>query len=362
MRMWALWGGVVAVSCLVGCDKLAEKVVQKAQQQAQQAQQAQAQAQAQAQGQPAAEEVDKDGQLAEKLSKYITCLNGATPQVFRSKSRYLDWLKDEKVGPTGKERNVYGPLELSQSDFCLKELAEAKTMEPKLPEVEAAADAYSAQLTSMVPLVKDAADYYEQKDYTDDKFAKAKEMHPKLMAAFDAFEKVNEAFETKVVAENEAVGKRQLAKIAKDPDRKLEYKARVTVDQAKALVKAAEVRTLDELNQETFDAALKAFGDAVSDLDAYATQNKEQTDKVSMFSELTDNAKALQLAAKELSRRKRDKKDFNKEFFSGNNPEMVDGHPAQVIAKFNDVIQASNRLRYDRLYEFLAKAKAGKTG
>ncbi len=66
-------------------------------------------------------------------------------------------------------------------------------MEPRDAELEAAASAYVEAVTTLEPLLKEADDYYEQEDYKDDKMAKGKALHPKLMAAWDAFEKSDKA-------------------------------------------------------------------------------------------------------------------------------------------------------------------------
>jgi hypothetical protein len=351
MRTWTLWGGLLLVVGLPGCGKLAEKLAEKA------AKEAQQQAATPENKDPAAAEVDKDGQLADKLSHYISCLNGASRNVFDSRNYYTQFMKDEKVGYTGKESHAYGPQEIHQADSCIKDLDEAKKKQPPLADVEAAAQAYRASLEKVTAEVKVANAYYTQGDYKDDKFAKAKQMHPGLMASFDAFKATNETFETKVVALNEEVGKRQLERIAKDPERGLEFRARTLINTAKVLVKSAEAKTLAELDQAKLDASLEAFSKALTDLDDYSTKNPAETDKVSGFSSLSGDAKYLLKAAKELSRRKRDNKDFTKE--SGS-PAHIEGHPAQVIDKFNSLVNTSNRMDYDRLYQAQAEAKQAK--
>lgn len=348
MRTWTAWAGLLCVLVLPGCSKLANKLVEKAQEEAQK--------QAATTETSQAEEVDKDGELADKLSNYISCLNGATRNVFDSRNRYLEWIKDEKVGPTGKERIVYAPQEIFQADTCVKDLEKAKGMKPPLAEIEAAAVTYQTALEKVKAEVKTAHGYYSQQDYKDDKFAKAKAMHPTLMAAYEGFKAANEPFEAKVVALNEEVGKRQLEKISKDPDRSLEFRQRTVVNAAKALVKSAEVKTLAELDQASYDANLEAYSKAVTELDDYATKNAAEASKVTLFSSFVSATKELLKAAKELSRRKRDNKDFSKEraMFA----HTVEGHPAQVIDKFNNLVRQSNSLRYDSLYRDKAQARA----
>ena len=344
MRTWTVWGGLLLVVGLPGCGKIAEKLAEKA------AQEAQKQA-----ATPENQEVDKDGELADKLSHYISCLNGASRNVFDSRNTYTEWMKDEKVGPTGQESHPYGPSLIHQGEYCIKDLDEAKKKPPALAEIDGAAQAYRTALEKVTAEVKTANGYYTQEDYKDDKFAKAKQLHPTLMASFDAFKAANEPFETKVVALNEEVGKRQLALIAKDPDRGLEFRARTVVNVAKVLVKSAEIKTLAELDLPKYEVNLEAFSKAVADLDEYATKHPTEVSEVTLFSMLMSESKELLKAAKELARRKRDNKDFAKE--SGS-PQHMDGHPAQVIYEFNEHVNRSNGLNYTSLYRKQAEAKA----
>lgn len=340
MRTRILWAGLLASLWLTGCDKLADKLVEQT-------------SNVEAQAAQAEPEVDKDAQLADKLSHYITCLNDASSNVFRSKKYYLSWMDDVETGPSGKEHHANGPQEIHQADRCYEELKEAKAKAPALPEIEAAGAAYQSALEKLTPVIKTANDYYSQKDYKDDKFKKGKEIHPKLMGAFDDFKKAHETFEKKVVTLNEEVGQRQLAKMAKDPLRTLEHKTRIVVNASKPLIKHAEIQTLEELKAAEFDAKIEAFSKAVDELEAYVAKNKDQTDKVSGYSSFVGRAKELLVSVKELSRRKRDNKDFNKEPGS---PEHTNGHPAEVIRTYNELINTSNRLDFNRLYQALAEA------
>src|SRR5688500_4372121 len=127
--------GVFATFALGGCKQIAEA------KKAAEALKAAASA-VQANKSPAiSSEEDKDAELGAKLGEYISCMNLTSKRVVDSRNRYLDWVKDDKVGPTGKERNIYGLYDIN-ADSCFKALDRAKTMSPALPEVEAAAAEY----------------------------------------------------------------------------------------------------------------------------------------------------------------------------------------------------------------------------
>lgn len=287
---------------------------------------------------------DADARLGAKLSHYIDCFNQLSRSVHSSEDRYFEWV-DEKKGVTGKEHNVYGVYDV-QPEYCEQGLDKANTAKPSLPDVESAAASYRSAIDALVPLVRAANKYYDQKDYEDDHFAKGKEMHGPLVAAFAKFDEADKALSAKVTALNDALGARRLAALAKDPARKLQYLVEQSVADAKKLLPVAKVEKLDQLDESKLAAALTAFETSETNLESFVQKNGQEADKVMSLSSAISAEQDLLKASKALLRRKRDKKDFNKEFFAGQNPELVEGHPAQVVDKYNDFIDRVNSLRY----------------
>ncbi len=287
----------------------------------------------------------QDEELGAKLGQYISCMNGTSKRVVQSRNRYLSWIVDEKVGPTGKERNIYGLYDLNAST-CWPALDRAKAMPPSLPEIESAASEYKKALEELEPLVKRAEDYYEQKDYKDDNMAKGKAMHQPLINGFAKFEQVSRGFEDRVIALNDQVNARQYARLEKDPSRRLEFLARKSQNEGKTLIGLSNVAELKELDLQKYDVALQTYERALAELEDYVAAHKAEADKASGLSSYISDSKSFLKSAKELLRRKRDNKDFNKEFFSSSNPRMVEGHPAQLVEAYNRAIDASNRVRY----------------
>jgi len=328
--------GLVLVMCMfttTGCDKI--RAIKKA---------AEGAANSQGNAPTAEEAANPDDALAEKLGKYIYCLNSTDKSVSRSRKYYVS-LVDEKTGPTGKERYVGGVSSID-SDQCIKSLDKAQTMPPSLPEVQAAAAAYKAALLELVPIATTAEKYYKQNDYKDDKMAKGKQMHAPLMAAFGKFETADKEFDGLVTRMNEDLSGRQLQRLAKDPKNRLQYLAKLAMARSKELVRMVDVGALKDLDAAKYQAALEGVEKANTELETYATSNKAEVDNVSLFSSYISDQEEFIKAGKELMRRKRDNKDFNKESASESSPESVDGHPAQVIDKYNHMINSSNSLRF----------------
>jgi hypothetical protein len=331
--------GALASAALGGCKQIAEA------KKAAEAIKAAASAVADAKGPAISSEEDKDAQLGSKLGEYISCMNHTSKRVVDSRNRYLSWVKDEKVGPTGKERNIYGLYEIN-ADSCFQALDRAKKASPSLPEVESAAAEYRNALEELEPIVKQANKYYDQDDYKDDKMAKGKAMHAQLMGSFAKFEQVSKGFEERVTTLNDGVNARQLGRLEKDQSRRLQYLSQRSLNEAKALIAMTDIAELKELDQQKYDVALQTYDKTLSELEQYSDTHKAEADKIMMFSSYVSSSKTFLKSAKELLRRKRDNKDFNKEFFSNSSPQMVDGHPAQVVDTYNRMINDSNHLRY----------------
>lgn len=332
-RVALLIAFAVSSTALSGC-----KVIQQLKKAGESAQQAASAAATAATG--ASPEEQKDAELAEKLQGYIECLNGASRDASRSKNNYLRQVDPDK-GPTPKLSSVY--VSDITTEYCVKALDKVQPLKPDLPEIQTAAKDYKAALEGLAPLAKTLHQYYDRKDFKDDKFAKGQELHPKFMAAFASFEKANKALDEKVTSLNEQVGQRHLARLKERADRKLEYLIEKSVDDAKKLVKLVDVETLEQLDATKYGAALDAYQASYTEFDTYATGHKEEADKVLTLSMFKSAAEDYLKAGKELLRRKRDNKDFTKE--SGS-PEHIEGHPAKVVNEFNQLVDRSNSLTF----------------
>jgi hypothetical protein len=324
---------LLAISTLAGCDKI--RAAKKA---------AETLRNAQANATAAQQNDDPDGALSDKLGEYIGCLNSATKAVSSSRGRYLTWA-DETKGPTGKENNILGLYAINE-DNCLQSLDKAKTLPPSLPELEAAAATYKTALQELTTLVATANKYYDQNDYKDDKMAKGKEMHAPLLAAFAKFKAADKPFDDIVTRMNDELSARLLQKLEKDPSARLQYLTKKSLAQSKSLVNLVDISELKDLDATKYQAALDQLQTSVTELESYSSTHAAEVSKVLLFSTFTREEGDFLKAAKELARRKRDNKDFNKEFNANSNPQLVDGHPAQVIDKYNSMIRRSNSLRF----------------
>ena len=95
------------------------------------------------------------------------------------------------------------------------------------------------------PLLQEADDYYSQEDYKDDRMAKGRALHPRLIAAWDAFANADKALRTGVETINDRRALERLAAIEAAEGRKARYHVEALMIQAKRVVRASNAAKPD---------------------------------------------------------------------------------------------------------------------
>jgi hypothetical protein len=293
---------------------------------------------------------DPDTALGLKLNHPIECINFASAQVARSEGRYFSWTS-KKDGPVGNEKIVYGLFEVNKSfvDRCKKALEEyRKVKEPPTTDLDGLLVTYEAKLDAVAQSIAEAHKYYDQKDYQDDKFAKAKTMHPGLVKAFEEFDAADQAVRKKLDELKSGMTEREIAKLEKSEGKKLRWhKLKIGVA-AERVVVAANV-PMEQIDLAKLEAATKELEDIVGQLETYEKANAAEVSKVLLWSSFSSKPVELIKATKALLRRVRDKKPFadsEKMMIDSGSGRMIEGHPDQVLEKYNDLVKAGNSLRF----------------
>jgi Protein of unknown function (DUF3829) len=286
---------------------------------------------------PASSASGSSAHLTEKLNAYVGCINRLSGRSFESRERYFSWAS--KSGPTGKEPIVYGTYTIYDTSDCKKNVAAANAMEPHDADLEAAASAYVAAVTALEPLLKEADDYYTQENYKDDKMAKGKAMHPRLIAAWDAFAGADKSLRGAVDAINDKRAIERLAAIDQSEGRKVHYYVEALMIQAKRVVRAQEAEKPD----------LNTITQAVGDYEAVVKSTEDASGKdgdVKLGSMFVGNAKSFLTTAKQLMRRLRDKVPYSagEKMMIGNAGAgwMVEGSPARLMRDYNALVDSYN--------------------
>lgn len=275
----------------------------------------------------------------EKMNAYVGCINRLSARSYQSRDRYFDWVKN-KNGPTGKERIVYGTYTIYDTSDCRKNVEKANALEPHDAALEAAATAYVDAVSALEPLLKEADDYYEQENYKDDKMAKGKAMHPRLVAAWNAFATADKALRENVEAINDKRALARLAEIESKEGRKARYHIEALMIEAKRVLRAETTGKPDigEITKAVadYEAAVKAAEDV---------SGADPAQKIGgMF---ISNAKSYLTTAKQLMRRIRDKTPYSAgdRMMLGQQGAgwMVEGSPPRLLRDYNQLIDAYNR-------------------
>ena len=285
-------------------------------------------------------ESEEGPSFAKKVQPYIGCLNRLTERAIQSRSRYLSWA--DKSGPTGRERIVYGLYTLYDPADCNRGISGANEIEPHDAALEEAGAAFMSSLMALTPLVKEAADYYEQGDYKDDKMAKGRQLHPRLMAAWDSFLAANGRLRDAVERINEQVQLEALARIEKTEGRNTRYFALALMIKAKALVRAEGDGDAGAFDLARVTQALEGYEGAIKDIEAHGAGNAEEK-AGSIF---VSAARSFLKTGKELMRRVRDKTPYSAgermNLSNSLSGWMVEGSPPALIHNYNQLVERFN--------------------
>jgi len=285
--------------------------------------------------------VDAQQQLTAKLNAYIGCFNALDSKTHDSIQSYTRWIKDVDAGPTGRESSIYGPFEISDYDMkqCDAPVTEAIAAKPALAELDDAAGRYQQALKALAPVSKDAHDYYDRQDYEDDQFAKGKQMHGLLMAAFKQFVAASEQFNAELERQNDAAQREQLKVLEQAEGRTREYYRLAMMLEAKAIV---ELMTQDAFDTTKAQERLDAFN-RISD-EAHAKVADQEAGK-SDWEGFEREAENFRRQGKERLQRVSEKRAYSR-FERGmlDSPSMApQGSPAKLMQEYNALVFQSNR-------------------
>jgi hypothetical protein len=274
---------------------------------------------------------------ADKLNAYVGCINRLSERAYESRKRYFSWAG--RNGPTGRERIIYGTYTIYDTSDCRRNVEKANALEPRDAELEAAASAYVEAVSKLEPLLKEADDYYTQQDYKDDKMAKGRALHPRLVAAWNAFASADQKLRASVEAVNDKRAAERLAAIEASEGRKTRYHVEALMIHAKRVMRAQDQATPD----------LAALTQAVNDYESIVKGAEQASGanggpKIGSF--FISNAKSFLTTAKQLMRRIRDKVPYStgdRMMLNAGSGWMVEGSPQRLLRDYNQLVESYNR-------------------
>jgi len=274
--------------------------------------------------------------LTEKLNAYVGCINRLSERSYDSRRRYFSWVG--KNGPTGKERIIYGTYTIYDTTDCRKNIEKANALESHDAELEAAASAYADAVAKLEPLLKDADDYYSQEDYKDDKMVKGRALHPRLVAAWDAFASADKTLRAGVESINDKRAAERLAAIEQSEGKKARYHVEAVMIHAKRVLRSMET---DKPNAAAMAQAVNEYEAFVKSTEKLAADGEA---KIGSF--FISNAKSYLVTAKQLMRRIRDKVPYSqgdRMMLDSGGGWMVEGSPQRLMRDYNQLVESYNR-------------------
>jgi len=276
--------------------------------------------------------------LTQKINAYIGCINRLSERSYASRQRYFSWVG--KNGPTGKERIIYGTYTIYDTSGCKRDVEKVNALEPRQGELEATASAFVDAVVVLEPLLKEADDYYSQEDYKDDRMAKGKSLHPRLVAAWNAFAKADEKLRADIDVLQDQESARRLVEIEKTEGIKDRYHIEAVMISAKRLMRANNATPPD---LAAIIEALNGYEAILKATEAYVGANKG----AKIGSSFVNDAKSFLATGKQLMRRIRDKVPYSQGdrmiLNTGSGAWMVEGSPARLTRDYNQLVGSYNR-------------------
>lgn len=218
---------------------------------------------------------DADDKLQEKIDEYIKCLNSLSSSIHSSRHRYFTYISP-KTGPTGKETyaDLY-KLPAGAATKCKAGITKAKTQAPSDPKLEGAGEEFANAAVEIDTLINEADKYYENKDFRDDKWAKGKALHPKLVAAWQRFSKADSGLHGTLDGITKPLAQRVLARIEREEGKKFSYHRKHVLISGRELVEASDpVGEDDDVDFNLFNASYTEFEKALEELTTYGAAHK----------------------------------------------------------------------------------------
>ncbi|MEZ5845047.1 MAG: YiiG family protein [Hyphomicrobiaceae bacterium] len=275
--------------------------------------------------------------MTAKLAAYVACVNRLSERAHDSRRRYFSWVG--KKGPTGRERIKYGLYTIYDTSDCANGVERANASEPRDEALEAAATAYVAAVTALEPLLKEANDYYTQENWKDDRMAKGKALHPRLVAAWNAFAGADETLRLALDVMQEKASEERLAALAATDGKSARYRVEAVMLTAKRLLRHLTPARPD---MARIGPALAAYEAEVREAEALGAADRARGIGTSFVSA----AKSYLVSAKQLMRRIRDKVPYSRGdrmILNSGGGWMVEGSPARVVRDYNGLVGSYNR-------------------
>ena len=254
---------------------------------------------------------------------------------------------EEKFNKKGQDR-IRFRLDQNFIDMIKKAVAE----KPEMADLDKVSSELILVLEEQLKLVEETTTYYNGKDYLNDNYVKAQELHTKLLAASVKYNDIAEKF--RVVFNKKALEVRdQEMKTLEKEGRVISYNKLLLLNTCEEILNEVHNQKLNGANVTTADVAkLRPLYDKLSEAIAksqeltkdQAAMEKEGYDNSSFDSFLNQVIKFKGSTISLINRAEKQEKISESVLGTRSFLENEDGSPEQLSKIFNDVVNEYNSL------------------
>lgn len=235
---------------------------------------------------------------AAKLEAAIECLNNNSGRVFEVRDRYLrDVDPATGVPVANRPMNLMG---IGNAAPCERKVKAAAPLTPAVPELDRASADYVAALTAFHAAWDELDAYYKKGEQLDDQGAKAKVLHPKVMASLDAFAAAHQALQAVVSQRNRLRHQADLAATEQREGRTFNVVLGTLMLEAQTLLELVDTAKPDAAQVAT---QLAAYGALVDEAEAYAVAHADEASTWGSLANLRNYSKTFLAACKVIARK-----------------------------------------------------------
>jgi hypothetical protein len=281
-----------------------------------------------------------------KFNKAVDALNFASSWVESSFSRYADKVDLER-GPTGSETPIITGT--SGSNSVLEELRQLLDEKPDTEPLDLLARRFADTGLILIRLLDRARPYYDQQDYKDDGYAKARAMHGPLVTAHRDFQQATAEMRAELRRIGEEARDKEMDKLQAE-GRILRYNVMLNLKQARQTIELirAELRAKKDISKID-PVALKAKNDEMNG-SLEVIRHVKETDPAMVVREYRDlgqsnldqyiwKSEEFLKGTKYVQRAIRDQESISEfEFTFGG------GRQGDIIGRFNEMVSVANVL------------------
>jgi len=261
-----------------------------------------------------------------KLEAAIECLNNNSNRVFEVRAGYLRDV-DPATGVPLPNRPMT-LMGLGTSEPCQRKVKAAAAVTPAIADLDQASAGYVTALVGFRAAWDELDAYYKKGEHVDDQGAKAKLLHPKVMAAADSFAAAHRTLQALVKDRNRKRHLSELAATEQRDGRTLDVIIGTLMLEAQTLL---ELTDAEQPEAVQLAAQLATYGKLVDEVDAHVIAHPDQAASWGSLTNLRNYSKALLAAAKVVARKQAEP-----------TPATADEHE-ETFRQYNNLVDNYNR-------------------